>query len=108
MPEDKIKFLALSIVDFIEYYDIRHLDPNALYFDQSKIKVIVGDLRIFGDHNTEKKDNEYTREQLRFMTPEKRTESQILWDLGVILYELCTGNIRPFEHSNQQVNLKLI
>ena len=31
-----------------------------------------------------------------------------IWALGVILYEICSGNHRPFEHMNQKVLIKLI
>ena len=35
MHESSIQFLILAILDFIEAHDVRHLDPAAIYFDQS-------------------------------------------------------------------------
>jgi hypothetical protein len=96
---------------------IKHLYPNSMYFDKDNYKlckVIAGDMRIFHQMDTSKTlEGEYgtllyTREQLKFLTPETICSTQPIWDLGVILYEICSGNHRPFEHSNQKVLIKLI
>jgi hypothetical protein len=88
-----------------------------MYFDKKDLKlckVIAGDSRIFNQFNTTKTlpgdfgTILYSREQLRFLTPETISSSQPIWDLGVILYEISSGNHRPFEHANQKVVLKLI
>ena len=88
-----------------------------MYFykeDFSLCKVIAGDMRIFHQFDASKTLAGdygallYTRDQLRFLTPESISSTQTIWDLGVILYEICSGNHRPFEHRNQKVLVKLI
>ena len=87
---------------------IIHLNPLAIFFseDLRNAKVIPGDSEVFSKQSFE--DEKY-----RFHSPEailgqEMEESQIWWDLGIILYELASGNFTPFYHSNLQVKKRLI
>ena len=86
---------------------IIHLNPNKIYLspDFTNAKVICGDAEVFSDACL--KDKTY-----RFLSPEVTMDldpdAQIWWDLGIILYELASGNFNPFYHSNQQVRIRLI
>jgi serine/threonine protein kinase len=73
--------------------------------DLSNAKVICGDSAIFSA--------QLLTEESRFVSPEildgdQETDAQIWWDLGVILYELASGNFAPFNHGNPAVRKRLI
>ena len=109
LGEFKIKTILISLLELISQFSgvIIHLNPEKIYLspDFSNAKVICGDSDVFSDASL--KDKAY-----RFLSPEVTEghdpDAQIWWDLGIILYELSSGNFCPFYHSNQQVRIRLI
>lgn len=124
--ELQIQTILRSLLEVLGKFvgQIKHLDPNAVFLNQdfTKAKVICGDKRVF--------DFLSVGSDLRFGTPEVLSnpnwipplglvnddsqaskifsDAQIYWDLGIILYELATGGLKTFFHSNQRVLQKLI
>jgi len=101
---------------------VRHLDPERVFLsaDFTQAKVVCGEAQTFGIPTLKKKPV-YDKMELRFATPEVLTaledgqsceeadyDAQLWWDLGVVLYLLCTGNRMPFSNANFRVTLRLI
>ena len=101
---------------------VRHLDPSRVFLspDFTKAKVVCGEIQTFGCPKMERK-HYYNSEELRFATPEVLSkleegfdcedadyDGQVWWDLGVILYLLCSGNRHPFSSGNFRVMMRLI
>lgn len=107
------------------------MDPKAIYMPKVGVaKIICGDRRIFDPLLINVKKDQYGQvklenDQTRFLTPQHATLilsnggkhqemedndclGQLLWDLGIILFELATGNLNPHTHPNTQIVLRLI
>ena len=113
---------------------VKHLDPRSIYLeDGGKAKVLCGDTNVFDpplvNFGTQKYGQLHLeKEYARFLTPlraslvlkngskeqtlqkpeDNDSRGQLLWDLGIILYELASGNMHPFANQNTLVSARLI
>lgn len=130
LSDPGIRNIIISLCTFIKNLAglIKHVDPNAIYINPELDHAVVacGDARIFDNLNIEpqtgfNKTFDHARE-LRFMSPEWIEEvetgttdpqklifeSQLWWDLGIIIYELATSGCHPFYHDSPRVSYTLI
>lgn len=78
MSEKQIQDIGIAILDLMQNDQVKHLNPSSMYFDKDNYKlckVIAGDKRIFHQFDLAKTTKgdfgslNYTRDQLRFLTP---------------------------------------